>query len=456
MLTKLRIKNFKAWKDTGDIRMAPLTLLFGANSAGKTSIDQLLLLLKQTAMSPDRQRPLHFGDDRDLVDLGDFQGAVHGHNLEKPIGFELNWRPSKRLEFTDAYTGEHYSTEQIAFSASISADGPRSHVQRFEYALNVGVEEKLSVGMQHKSGAKYQLQAKGYRPIHRQGRKWPLPAPTHFFGFPDEAVAYYQNTGFLADLNLQMSRLLGSIFYVGPLREKPRRIYRWSGETPLHVGERGERAVEAILAGQGRRFNFRRYEDLKTLDEMVAARLQMMGLIHDFHVVPVAKGRKEYEVRVVPRKGTASVLLTDVGFGVSQVLPVIVESFYVQPGSIVIFEQPEIHLHPAVQAELADLFVDAISAREVANPRGIQYIVESHSEHFLRRLQRRIAEGKIESEDAALFFVHTNGAAAQLEELDVDRFGNIKNWPPNFFGDEMADLVARSEAQADRMERSRE
>ena len=116
-----------------------------------------------------------------------------------------------------------------------------------------------------------------------------------------------------------------------------------------------------------------------------------------------------------------------------------------------IFEQPEIHLHPRVQADLADLFVDAIRAREESTPRECQFIVESHSEHFLRRLQRRIAEKKLSKDDTALCFVHTQGAEAQIEQLDVDLFGNITNWPENFFGDEMADLVARTAAQARRM-----
>ena len=116
--------------------------------------------------------------------------------------------------------------------------------------------------------------------------------------------------------------------------------------------------------------------------------------------------------------------------------------------SIVIFEQPEIHLHPKVQAELADLFVDAIHARENGIERDCQFIIESHSEHFLRRLQRRIAEKKLAAKDAALDLVRTQGDSARIEELDIDRYGNIRNWPDDFFGDEMGDLVARAEAQS--------
>jgi predicted ATPase len=188
---------------------------------------------------------------------------------------------------------------------------------------------------------------------------------------------------------------------------------------------------------------------------LVAERLRSMGLIYDFQIKAIGPHRKEYEVLVQTSAKLPAVKLTDVGFGVSQVLPVIVESFYVPRRSIVIFEQPEVHLHPRVQADLADLFVDAIRARENGVARDCQFIIESHSEHFLRRLQRRIAEEELSKEDAALYFVHTEGASASIEELEVDDYGNIKNWPNAFFGDEMADLLARTEAQARRMAKER-
>lgn len=171
-----------------------------------------------------------------------------------------------------------------------------------------------------------------------------------------------------------------------------------------------------------------------------------MRLIHSFKVVPIADGRKEYEVRIQVHKDAPEVLITDVGFGVSQILPVIVQCFYVPSDSILFFEQPEIHLHPSVQSHLADLFIDAFNAKENGKGRNTQIIVESHSEHLIRRIQRRVAEGAIQPEDVAIYFIHQDKNGAKMEPLNIDLFGNVTNWPENFFGDDLEDLMAMTEA----------
>lgn len=462
MLTKLRLKNFKAWKDSGDIRLAPLTVLFGTNSAGKTSIPQLLLLLKQTAESPDRQRALQLGDSRTLVDAGTYDDVVHGHDVSQPVEFTLGWSLEKALEINDPLSGIAYAGDALEFSARLVADTrhqPRTKSFRYELrkgpvsVVDLAVAERSGAAKQQRKKAEFDLSSSLYGLTRHAGRVWPLPEPVRFYGFPDEVAAYYQNAAFAADLVLELERMLKSVLYVGPLREYPKRLYLWSGEVPDHVGARGDRAIEAILASGDRAFNWKSKQRTKPLPQLVAERLRSMGLIHEFKVEALGDHRKEYEVLVRTSAKLPEVKLTDVGFGVSQVLPVVVECFYVPRRSIVIFEQPEIHLHPRVQADLADLFVDAIRARENSVARDCQFIIESHSEHFLRRLQRRIAEEELSKEDAALYFVHTEGTSARIEELDVDDYGNIKNWPDGFFGDEMGDLVARTEAQAKRMQK---
>ena len=453
MLTKLRIQNFKAWKDSGDIRLAPITVLFGANSAGKTSIPQLLLVLKQTAESSDRKRALQLGDGRTLTDVGTYDDAVHNHDVDQPLELHLEWKLAQPLEISDPLSRTKVEGNTIGFGVTIRA-GKRHEplVSSFQYELRREAEKVLSVGMTRRpTGEKFDLTSESYNFVRHTGRAWPLPEPFRFYGFPDETTAYYQNAALVSDLVLALETTLRSIFYVGPLREYPKRLYLWSGESPDHVGERGDRAIEAILSAGNRAFNWSARQHTKPLGAVVAERLRSMGLISDFKVKPLGEHRKEFEVLVRTGPKLPEVKLTDVGFGVSQVLPVIVECFFVPRRSIVIFEQPEIHLHPKVQAELADLFVDAIRAREGGVSRDCQFIIESHSEHFLRRLQRRIAEEKLSPADAALYFVRTVDGSARIEELKVDPYGNILNWPEGFFGDEMEDLVARTEAQANRM-----
>jgi len=132
------------------------------------------------------------------------------------------------------------------------------------------------------------------------------------------------------------------------------------------------------------------------------------------------------------------------------VLPALTQPFYCQPHSTVWMEQPEIHLHPQVQAALADVFIAAIKARENGKLRGVQLIIESHSEHMLNRIQRRIAEGELSEQDVAIYFCRRAGSRAELEPLRLNRFGDIENWPENFFGDEMADIAARTLAAMQR------
>ena len=87
VLTVLKLTNFKSWRDPSAFELAPITGFFGANSSGKSSISQLLLLLKQTAESLDRTRVLHLGDERSLIDLGTFYDLVYGHDVEASLDF---------------------------------------------------------------------------------------------------------------------------------------------------------------------------------------------------------------------------------------------------------------------------------------------------------------------------------------------------------------------------------
>lgn len=460
MITQLQLRGFKSWRDTVAIQMAPLTGLFGTNSSGKTAILQSLLMLKQTVESADRSRVLHTGDDRTYVDLGTFYDIVYGHSLPGAVSFAVQWTLPTPLQILDPEQEKRrtlFKIPELRLEATTehSGNGDRIYVRRFTYSFTQA-ETIYRFGMKLKDEGSengrgdYELMDEGYGLKRTRGRPWPLPAPVKCYGFPDQVNATYQNAGFLNDLVLAFEQMFQGIYYLGPLREYPHRTYAWGGEQPQDVGRRGELAVHALLAGRARgiKLSRGRGKTRQAIDERIAQWLSELGLIDSFSLRPIAENRKEYEVRVRRSASATEVAITDVGFGVSQILPVLVLCYYAPEGSTILLEQPEIHLHPSVQAGLADIFIDAIKTRKV------QILLESHSEHLLRRLQRRIAENKLQPEQAALYFVSIEDGTSQLDKLMVDPFGNIANWPERFFGDEMGELVAMTEAAMQRQAES--
>jgi predicted ATPase len=443
MLTHLRIRNFKSWRDTGALRAAPITALFGTNSSGKTSLMQLLLMLKQTADSADRSQVLNLGDERSLVELGTFQEMIYSHNLELPLIWDLEWTLPETLRIEDPaqHSGVLFDGDELGLSAEIGWQGNgdglgRANVRRMAYRF---AEQEF--GMQAVAEGKREYDLIGphddFRFVRSTGRPWKLPQPAKCYGFPDQVRAYYQNAGFLSDLELQFEEFCNRVFYLGPLRDYPKRQYPWSGAQPADMGRRGERVVDALLASReaGVLYSLGKGRKRQSLEGRVAHWLKELRLIDAFEVRPITPGGKLFQVWVRRHPNAAEVLITDVGFGVSQILPVITLCYYAPKGSTLLLEQPEIHLHPAVQAGLADVLVDAVRTR------GIQIILESHSEHLLRRLQRRIADETLAADDAALYFCSTEQGESKITPLVLDMFGTIENWPEGFFGDEFAEIA---------------
>lgn len=451
MLKKLRIQNFKGWKDTGTIQMAPLTLFFGVNSSGKSSLGQFLMMLKQTVESSDRKVVLYPGGKNSAVQLGSYQEMVFHRNPESKILFNYEWDYQDVLKIKDPITDKFYSGNILSFEAEVGIGDKDQHspvLDHFKYELIENSNVSFSLGMERKPETKseYKVEAKNYLLKREQGRVWYPGAPVRFYGFPDEVVAYHQNADFVQEINLRHEKLFRSLCYLGPLRTKAERLYSWTGIEPESVGYAGENTVAAILAARSRKISLGYKRTAKPFEAIIALKLKEMGLIEELKVDPISKQRQEYEVKVRAKGARDWVDLPDVGFGISQVLPVLVQCFYAPPGSIILMEQPEIHLHPSAQSALADVMIDVINSRENGAERNIQLVIETHSEHFLRRLQRRIAENAVTQDRVSAYFANITKTPAILEPLQIDIFGNVQNWPDNFFGDEMSDIVEQSKA----------
>lgn len=206
MLRNLRIRNFKGWKDTGLINLAPVTVLFGSNSSGKSSIGQFLVMLKQTVRQSDRKTVLLLNGPQASVDLGSVADVFYDHSLESNMSFELKWDMDCKSQIENIAAKEYYN--QIVFAAEIKVSDPETQyleVNKFNYSLYNNDDLKLSVGMKKEidegSNRNYTLESdKEFK--RTKGRGGKLIEPVKFYGFSDAALAYYRDSDFLQDLNL--------------------------------------------------------------------------------------------------------------------------------------------------------------------------------------------------------------------------------------------------------------
>ncbi len=452
MLSRLRFTNFKSWAEA-DVACGKITGVFGTNSSGKTSLIQSLLLMKQTKDATDRKVILELNGD--LVRLGTINDAIHGHAVAGSINIGLTFELDSNLILANPSEGRRSAVAQgtqLTLEAEIAVSQYALIARSLGYSLG---DMQFRLAPRKVDSSEFDLQASplsggnnDFRFLRTQGRAWQLPGPIKSYAFPDQARTYFQNAGFLADLEAAYESAIDGIYYLGPLREFPQRDYLWARSRPSDVGRRGEKAIDAILAatdsGETRKLR-RKGRRFISFQEMIAYWLREISLVEEFRVEEIREGSNRWQARVKTRTGASEVLLTDVGFGVSQVLPVITLLQYVPEGSTVILEQPEIHLHPLAQAGLADVIIQA------AEHRRVQVILESHSEHLLLRLQRRIAEQAIAADDVKLYFCDAPKGVSTLTPLELDIFGNIDNWPDKFMGDAFHETAQAELARLKRM-----
>lgn len=207
-----------------------------------------------------------------------------------------------------------------------------------------------------------------------------------------------------------------NINYVSPLRAHPKRYYMLDkAKVNLTLDTLDGDAITEVL------------KDNKQITKSVNTWLKNFGVEVD------VQGFKEVIHHLVVKQNNIDLDITDVGFGISQILPVIIQGFLSSNNSMTIIEQPEIHLHPKMQADLADLFIDIVH-----NSSGKKLIIETHSEYLLKRLRRRISEGKISPSDVTicLFTPQTTTDGAKIENLEIQDKGFF-DWPVDFYGGEI-------------------
>ena len=380
MLTELQAINFKAWQNTGKIELAPITGLFGANGSGKSSLLQTLLLLKQSAHQP----TLNLGNEHSLLDLGSFRDIIHNHDQNSLLTLGIGWQPNTSLSLPIS-TNEPLEVNQITLESVVNST---LEIKRGCYKLKT-VDEQLPM------------------------------------------VCLDQSD----DLSQSYTQELSQIYYLGPFRDQPKRLYQNTGLQPHDIGKRGEQAINALIA-------------YPALVEVVADWLKKLDLAQSFRLNQTANAT--YEVLVRHEATSPEVSITEAGLGVWQVLPIIIACHSLPKGSTLLIEHPELNLHPTSQFTLGDLFI------EVAKTRNLQIIFESHSEQILQRLQSRMADETITSTKIALYHCQTKEYYSTITKLNLNEYGEITNWPQDFFGSVLTEMIKMSDNIQERIEKTQQ
>ena len=527
MLKALTLSNFKGISKTQEIRLAPLTLLFGANSSGKTSVLQSLLLLKQTIEEAESRETVLLPRGR-LIDLGNYKELIYGHesSRELTVGMSFDQGASRmsakhpvspdgtsddawsKLTFSGRGRQIRLRRYEVGFGSwdnklagficrrsksrssndSMDSDS-RGFLLHLDY-LNRNhryIEDQWSRGGkdittvlrslsqlithresrqfagEHESDTKkvqttsddlaslrtlegkyanYSvgefakdveqvtkdrvLELNHFLPDRHLARRSTI-LPEYEFLAQSFRLRHWHNciNTFAFKAGLDVSVLLEQLIYLGPLREYPERHYIYSGNIVTNVGKSGRFMADLL---------FRDDEVVDTLNEW----LDRFGIGYRLSVKtlrdPEIKDLFAIRLREAGRDITVSP--SDVGFGISQILPILVQSI-VSRNRTIIVEQPEIHLHPRLQAEIGSFLAEcAISENQN------QFLVETHSEHIILRLQKLVREGKLSAKDISVVYVQKTNAGAICHDLRLDDNGDfIDDWPGGFFPERLDELI---------------
>jgi len=352
------LENFKAFQKC-TLDLAPLTILIGENSSGKSSILQALLLIKQTLESPSGGGILNLNSH--YVQFRQFKEIVFGMPSDKAIlGFELTF-------------------DKFNLAFKIGAINQAQSVNLLEWYFN--------------------------------GESLPLKNKT-------------LNDAFLflpTPLMNQLFITFAKIGYIRPIRPAPERYYTLYGIQPDWIGVQAENIADFLESHPDVQQHVQRWF------------VQIAGLSNQVQFKTDTQ-RGQMEILFTEATTGLEIDISRLGLGYSQILPIVVATF--SQRDMLIFEVPEIHLNPSLHGVLTDLFIEGANT-------GKQILVETHSAHVIYRLQRRIAEGKIELSDVAIYYVRRGAKGSVAERLEITKTGEIPNWPDGFFDARMQDVFAR-------------
>ena len=441
-MEEITVKNFRCFREEQTVRLAPLTLLVGENSTGKTSLMAMIRILWEVAYSLE-------GTDfkRAPYDLGSFDDIIHhrGGRGTKATSFEAGFKSPSRSR------SKSYQFE-VSFNKQGTVPSPsRMRLSTKEVWIEGGLDNlrswQLSCGTPNGT---WKINNKGneFRSLTadiRPGLRFLLFCFQMIID-PDRKT-HFKSTDVLNGSKLpsdeDLNRILQLVYtprrssvlfpdepspYASaPVRSKPHRTY-----DPAITSRDPEGDYIPMYFADTYSQNKKEWDNLKEALEQFG---QTSGLFDEITVKPLGgKGKEGGPFQVQIRKAGKKTKgpyrnLLDVGYGVSQILPVITELLRQDIPPMVLLQQPEVHLHPSAQAALGSLLCQVTSGRK-----DLQIVVETHSDNLLDRIRMDIRDQKtsLKPDDVSVLFFEPGDLDVQIHSLRLDKQGNVLDAPPNY------------------------
>jgi predicted ATPase len=412
-ITSLRVRGYKSLADEQQIEIRPLTILAGVNSSGKSSILQPLLLMKQTLDAPYDPGPLQL--DGSNVSVTSIEQVLSRQSKKQQVkhfsvGFTVNGQEEIILTFGKSATGEL----QLPRMTIRESDGQEA----MTLSPNLSPKDVRALVPNDLAGTYERL--RGF-----EGFDWRVVRDRCFLRvtYAPSDVSPSLPIGPTLFSSESAEREIASIIHLPGLRGNPARTYRTAAVESTFPG-----TFQAYTAGVVRAWQIRRNTD--TLNQL-RSDLEELGLTWKVEARQIDDTRVELLVGRLPhaRQGGAQDLvnIVDVGFGVSQSLPVMVALLVARFGQLVYLEQPEIHLHPRAQVHFA-----SVAAR--AARRGVRVIIETHSSLIIRGIQTLVAKGDLDPDLVKMHWFTRSPSTgfSNVVSGDLDEEGAFGDWPEDF------------------------
>lgn len=412
MLRSLSLSNFRAFK-TAHLEFSTLNIFVGPNNSGKSSIISAVNLIAQNVKREASATGSGLSLNGAYAELGTYYDVVFGHKANSNMKIELE---------VGRYTFEYqfrYRIQRREIELSKAIVGDRSNFYVFQ-AKKDSVSHTVYSGKTQRTHPLTKVRPR----INGLMFYLPFSLMLSEQATPDETDALDAARTLLRG----MSQLAGQFEVfdsVGAFRAPPQRTYLYSGETPTEVGRAGENFAQIIASSAASRERTEQAMVQRVnkwfLGAGIARDIQMRGLTN-----------RHFELQVEDRLGLASNIV-DVGFGCSQVLPVIIGGYKLlarrtrRRDAIYVVQEPEIHLHPNAAAHLGTFFCDLARS-------GVQCFVETHSENLVLRVARHVASGHIPPSDIRIFWVDDRSGERTVTQLQFRDDGSFEiDWPDGFF-----------------------